>query len=73
MRGGPCGEGGAAALLVLEHRRFNVDFSVWMIDRLDAEARRVGVTRQSMVKMWIAESIKVEQGRAPGREQVGGR
>ena len=42
----------------LEQRRVNVDFPVWMIESLDLEARRVGVTRQSVVKMWISERIK---------------
>ncbi|MEN9991367.1 MAG: hypothetical protein RLZZ224_1069 [Verrucomicrobiota bacterium] len=45
----------------LEQRRVNVDLPLWMIDSLDAEAKRVGVTRQSIVKVWLAERIKVEQ------------
>lgn len=39
-------------------RRVNVDFPVWMIDSLDREARRVGVTRQSIIKLWIAERLE---------------
>jgi hypothetical protein len=31
----------------LEQRRVNVDFPSWMIESLDREARRLGVTRQS--------------------------
>ena len=38
-----------------ELRRVNIDFPVWVIASLDREARRLGVTRQSLVKMWIAE------------------
>lgn len=38
-------------------RRVNVDIPTWMIDSLDAEATRVGVTRQSIIKMWIAERL----------------
>ncbi len=39
-------------------RRVNVDFPEWMIDSLDKEARRLGVTRQSVIKVWIAERLK---------------
>lgn len=41
-----------------ELRRVNVDFPVWMIEALDREAQRVGVTRQSIIKMWIAERLE---------------
>lgn len=41
-----------------EARRVNVDFPAWMVDRLDKEARHLGVTRQSVIKMWIAERLK---------------
>lgn len=41
-----------------EQRRVNVDFPTWMIDSLDREARRLGVTRQSIIKVWIAECLK---------------
>ena len=41
-----------------EQRRVNVDFPSWMIDSLDKEARRLGVTRQSVIKVWVAERIK---------------
>jgi len=40
-----------------EVRRVNVDFPVWMIESLDAEATRLGVTRQSVIKTWIAERL----------------
>jgi hypothetical protein len=39
-------------------RRVNVDFPVWMIESLDAEARRLGVSRQSVIKVWIADALK---------------
>ena len=39
-------------------RRVNVDFPSWMIDRLDREAQRLGVTRQSIIKVWIAERLE---------------
>lgn len=41
-----------------EQRRVNVDFPTWMIESLDREARRLGVTRQSVIKMWIAERLE---------------
>jgi hypothetical protein len=42
----------------LEQRRVNVDFPVWLIDSLDREATRLGVPRQSLVKVWIAERLE---------------
>jgi hypothetical protein len=42
----------------LEQKRVNVDFPVWMIESLDREARRRGVTRQSIIKMWLADKLK---------------
>jgi hypothetical protein len=41
----------------VELKRVNIDFPVWVIDSLDKEARRLGITRQSLVKMWIAEKF----------------
>ena len=41
----------------LEQRRVNVDFPAWMVESLDREARRLGVTRQSIIKVWIAERL----------------
>ena len=38
-------------------RRVNVDFPAWVVDALDREARRLGVTRQSLIKLWIAERL----------------
>lgn len=42
----------------LEQRRVNVDFPKWMIEALDGEAKRLGVTRQSIIKVWIAERLE---------------
>jgi len=36
----------------------NVDFPVWMIEALDKEASRLGVTRQSIIKVWLAERLE---------------
>jgi hypothetical protein len=41
-----------------EQKRVNVDFPVWMIHDLDKEAKRLGVPRQSIIKIWIAERLK---------------
>jgi hypothetical protein len=41
-----------------EQKRVNVDFPVWMIHDLDKEAKRLGVPRQSLIKIWIAERLK---------------
>jgi len=42
-----------------EQKRVNVDFPVWMINSLDKEAKRLGVTRQSVIKFWIAEKLQM--------------
>jgi len=47
----------------LDQRRVNVDLPIWMIDSLDLQAKRIGVTRQSIVKVWLAERLKAEQSR----------
>jgi len=41
-----------------EQRRVNVDFPIWMIQSLDKEAKRLGVPRQSIIKVWVAERIE---------------
>ena len=40
-----------------DQKRVNVDFPLWMVNQLDSEARRVGVTRQSIIKIWLAERL----------------
>ena len=40
------------------HKRVNVDFPTWMIEMLDQEAGRLGVTRQSIIKIWLAERLE---------------
>ena len=42
----------------LEQKRVNVDFPVWMIHNLDKEAKRLGVPRQSLIKIWLADRLK---------------
>jgi hypothetical protein len=41
-----------------EQKRVNVDFPTWMIESLDREASRLGVTRQSIIKVWLAERLE---------------
>jgi len=41
-----------------DQKRVNVDFPKWMVNELDLEARRIGVTRQSIIKVWIAERLE---------------
>ena len=39
-------------------KRVNVDFPDWMLEQLDKEARRLGVTRQSIIKIWLSERLE---------------
>lgn len=41
-----------------DQKRVNVDFPAWMIESLDKEASRIGVTRQSIIKVWLAERLE---------------
>lgn len=54
----------AARKPALEQRRINVDFPAWMIHSLDEEAKRIGVPRQSIIKIWIAERLESEDRKA---------
>jgi hypothetical protein len=40
-------------------KRVNVDFPAWMVHSLDREAQRLGVTRQSLIKLWLADRLSV--------------
>ena len=48
---------GTAARPNREQRRVNVDFPSWMVESLDREAQRLGVTRQSLIKLWLADRL----------------
>ena len=48
-----------------EQKRVNVDFPTWMIDSLDREASKLGVTRQSVIKVWLAERLEATASNAP--------
>jgi len=46
---------------ILDLRRVNIDFPIWMINSLDKESHRLGITRQSLLKMWVAERLEKKQ------------
>jgi len=46
-------------------KRVNIDFPIWMIDSLDREASKLGVTRQSVIKMWLAERLEATASHVP--------
>ena len=48
-----------------EQKRVNVDFPTWMIDSLDREASKLGVTRQSVIKVWLAERLEATTSNLP--------
>ena len=48
---------GKARRIATDPKRVNVDFPAWMVDSLDREARRLGVTRQSLIKLWLADRL----------------
>ena len=50
-----------AKRVLQEQKRVNVDFPTWMIDSLDREASKLGVTRQSVIKIWLAERLEAAQ------------
>ena len=41
-------------------KRVNVDFPLWMVEALDHEAKHLGVSRQALVKVWIANCLSKE-------------
>ena len=55
----------------LEQKRVNVDFPIWMVEQLDQEANRLGVTRQSIIKVWLAERLERPQSTSPQKGASG--
>lgn len=53
-------------------KRVNVDFPTWMIDSLDREASKLGVTRQSVIKVWLAERLEATSSSLPVRRTGAG-
>ncbi len=41
-----------------EPKRINIDFPTWMVKSLDREAQHIGVSRQAIIKMWLAEKLQ---------------
>ena len=54
-----------AKRVLQEQKRVNVDFPTWMIDSLDREASKLGVTRQSVIKVWLAERLEATPSNLP--------
>ncbi len=50
-----------AKRVLQDQKRVNVDFPTWMIDSLDREANKLGVTRQSIIKVWLAERLEASR------------
>ena len=54
-----------AKRVLQEQKRVNVDFPTWMVDSLDREASKLGVTRQSIIKVWLAERLEASTSNVP--------
>ena len=54
-----------AKRVLQEYKRVNVDFPTWMVDSLDREASKLGVTRQSVIKVWLAERLEATRSNLP--------
>jgi hypothetical protein len=61
-----------AKRVMQEQRRVNVDFPTWMIDSLDREASKLGVTRQSVIKVWLAERLEAPTSNLPFQRKRAG-
>ncbi|MBV1790198.1 CopG family transcriptional regulator [Marinobacterium sp. D7] len=55
-----------------EQKRINVDFPAWVVDSLDREAARIGVTRQSIIKVWLVERLQAEAAHKFPKDERGG-
>ena len=54
-----------ARRVLQKQKRVNVDFPTWMVDSLDREASKLGVTRQSVIKIWLAERLESGTAKSP--------
>jgi hypothetical protein len=61
-----------AQRVLQEQKRVNVDFPTWMVDALDREASKLGVTRQSIIKVWLAERLEATTSSLPVQRPRGG-
>lgn len=55
-----------------EQKRINVDFPAWVVESLDREAARYGVTRQSIIKVWLVERLQQESANRPFNSDAAG-
>jgi len=56
-----------------DQKRINVDFPTWVVESLDREAARIGVTRQSIIKVWLVERLQAEAvNQSLNRDAAGG-
>ncbi len=63
---------GSARRVNQDHKRINVDFPAWVVDSLDREATRIGVTRQSIIKVWLVERLQAEAAHKPLNDDAAG-
>jgi hypothetical protein len=61
-----------AKRVLQKHKRVNVDFPTWMVDSLDREASKLGVTRQSVIKVWLAERLEATSSNLPSQRARSG-
>ncbi len=61
-----------AKRVLQEQKRVNVDFPTWMVDSLDREASKLGVTRQSVIQVWLAERLEATSPNSPLRRTRAG-
>jgi hypothetical protein len=61
-----------ATRVMQAQKRVNVDFPAWMIDSLDREASKLGVTRQSVIKVWLAERLEATAPNLPSHRTRAG-
>jgi hypothetical protein len=61
-----------ATRVMQAQKRVNVDFPAWMIDSLDREASKLGVTRQSVIKVWLAERLEATTSNLPFQRKRAG-
>ena len=54
----------SAKYLNQAEKRVSIDFPTWVIDSLDKEASRIGVTRQSIIKLWLVERLEERSAKA---------
>ena len=55
-----------------DQKRINVDFPSWVVESLDREAARIGVTRQSIIKVWLVERLRAEAANTPPNGDAAG-